>query len=70
MLDHAQKGENIVIERSGVRFNLTAAEPRTPQKRENLIVAVDEAVLAGQWTWTLGDDGLELELGDEADKGS
>ena len=64
MLDAAEKGEEVFIERRGVRYVLRAEGKRPPPKRRrqspSLITHMDPAVEAGQWTWELGPDGLEF----------
>jgi antitoxin (DNA-binding transcriptional repressor) of toxin-antitoxin stability system len=61
MLDAAERGEPIVIERRGVLFTLAAAGPaRKRAKRVAKIARVDEAILSGQWDWDWTPDGLAL----------
>jgi antitoxin (DNA-binding transcriptional repressor) of toxin-antitoxin stability system len=62
MLDAAEKGEEVFIERRGVRYVLRAeSEPAASRKRrKSLITYMHPAVEAGQWTWELGPDGLEF----------
>jgi hypothetical protein len=61
-LDEADKGVPVIIERRGVRYRLTLdtppARPRT--RRKSRLEAIDPAVLAGQWTWDLGQKGLRF----------
>lgn len=59
MLDEAEKGRPVTIERRGVRFRLTA-EPAAPSKKAAaaLFDFVDPAVDTGQWTWAGGPRGL------------
>lgn len=59
LLDEAEKGRPVTIERRGVRFRLTA-EPAAPSKKAAaaLFDFVDPAVDAGQWTWATGATGL------------
>lgn len=59
LLDEAEKGEPVVIERRGVRFRVIAEPaPKTAGPRAALFDFVDAGVLAGQWTWTAGPAGL------------
>jgi hypothetical protein len=53
LLDQAEQGESVVIERRGVRFTLRS-EPvgPTPPARP-FFEWLDPAVDAGQWTWDL-----------------
>lgn len=59
ILDEAEKGTPVLIERRGVRFRLTA-EPGQPVKAAEapLFDFVDAAVMTGQWTWKAGAKGL------------
>jgi antitoxin (DNA-binding transcriptional repressor) of toxin-antitoxin stability system len=61
LLDAAEKGESVVIERRGTRFGLLA-ERRAPKARrpEPLVEILDPSVEAGQWTWDLGPRGLRF----------
>jgi len=61
MLDAAEKGEEVFIERRGVRYVLRAESRRPSRKRrQSLIAYMDPAIEAGQWTWELGADGLQF----------
>lgn len=61
MLDAADKGEEIFIERRGVRYVLRAESNRSARKRRrSLITYMHPAVEAGQWTWEPGSAGLEF----------
>ncbi len=59
ILDEAEKGAPVVIERRGVRFRVVA-EPRKPSAaaKPALFEFVDSAVMSGQWTWKAGRSGL------------
>ena len=59
MLDDAENGGDVVIERRGVRFRVTAEQPR-PARRvpPALFEAVDPSVLEGQWRWQEAPSGL------------
>jgi len=59
ILDEAEKGNPVVVERRGVRFRLTAeaAEPRRGAAKP-LFEFVDRALADGQWTWKSGPRGL------------
>lgn len=52
ILDAAEKGLPVVIERRGVRFRLVAevARPAAPPD-DAVFEFVDPAVASGQWTW-------------------
>jgi len=59
MLDEAEKGTPVVIERRGVRFQLIAetdSPSATPKKP--VFDFVDAAVMSGQWTWKPAAKGL------------
>jgi antitoxin (DNA-binding transcriptional repressor) of toxin-antitoxin stability system len=61
ILDAADAGQRVVIERRGVRYVLQA-EPRTrPSARRRqpaLIKVLDAALHSGEWSWTWQGDGL------------
>lgn len=59
ILDEAEKGTPVVIERRGVRFRVIA-EPGGPSMVANpaLFDFVDASVMSGQWTWKAGAKGL------------
>jgi antitoxin (DNA-binding transcriptional repressor) of toxin-antitoxin stability system len=59
LLDAAERGEAVMIERGERRFVLTA-EKRTRRKKAapTRIEWMDPAVTAGEWTWKLGPQGL------------
>jgi antitoxin (DNA-binding transcriptional repressor) of toxin-antitoxin stability system len=58
LLDAAEKGEGVVIERRGVQFELVPRKPaRGPARGPSLIEWADPAVERGQWTWALGAKG-------------
>jgi antitoxin (DNA-binding transcriptional repressor) of toxin-antitoxin stability system len=59
ILDEAENGTTVVIERRGVRFRLvaeTGGPIETPKKA--LFEFVDAGVMSGQWTWRAGAKGL------------
>jgi hypothetical protein len=59
LLDAAEKGERVVIERRGVRFGVRAEPPRRSASRPPPVVEIlDPAVVDGRWTWRLGRGGL------------
>jgi len=62
LLDQAEQGVPIVIERRGVRFTLAAERPeaRKSVAQTPFFDAVDPAVLRGEWTWTAGQAGLQF----------
>jgi antitoxin (DNA-binding transcriptional repressor) of toxin-antitoxin stability system len=60
LLDAAEHGEDVVIERRGVRFALKARSTRRKGRRRSVVAWVDPAVDAGNWTWELGVRGLRF----------
>ena len=59
ILDEAEKGAPVVIERRGVRFRLVAETgPRSAASKAPLFTFVDAGVMSGQWTWKAGAKGV------------
>jgi prevent-host-death family protein len=59
LLDAAERGEDVVIERRGVRFELVSRRPAQSRRRQrSLIEWVDPTLESGQWSWELGSEGL------------
>ena len=59
VLDDAENGSPVVIERRGVRFRVTVDAPRNaPEAPPPLFERIDADVLEGQWTWQSGPSGL------------
>jgi antitoxin (DNA-binding transcriptional repressor) of toxin-antitoxin stability system len=60
VLDCAERGEAVIIDRQGVRFEVVLAKAKTkaPRKRAPVLRVLDPAVAAGDWTWSHGPDGL------------
>jgi prevent-host-death family protein len=57
VLDLAERGEDVVVERRGTRFRLVRVdEPRRPSTKK-YGWSVDEALLDGDWHWEPGADG-------------
>lgn len=63
VLDLAEQGEAVVIERRGVRFAVhpLKSKPERGVTRRSRIEILDPAVEAGQWSWAWSDGGIELE---------
>jgi antitoxin (DNA-binding transcriptional repressor) of toxin-antitoxin stability system len=61
ILDEAEQGATVLIERHGVRFTLRA-EPSPPRRKptRSAIAWADRDVLSGQWTWDLSAKGLRF----------
>ena len=59
LLDAAERGERVVIERRGVQFDLELRRKASaPARRPSLVEAMDSAVARGQWTWRADAGGL------------
>ena len=58
MLDDAEKGVPVVIERRGVRFRIVAERVLSSKASKAVFDFVDPAVADGQWTWNAGRRGL------------
>jgi len=63
LLDAAERGEPVIIERRGVRFRLQperlSALKKTP--RRPVIEIVDPAVAKGEWKWEWEPNGLRFD---------
>jgi hypothetical protein len=59
VLDAADAGEGVIIERRGVQYEIRTKK-RTTSRREPapVITAADRAVTGGEWTWNMGENGL------------
>lgn len=57
LLDAVQRGERVEFERDGVRFALELVAAPEPPEPMAALAAVDEEVLAGEWTWAPDDAG-------------
>ena len=59
LLDAAERGERVIIERRGIRHAITVAEPvaqwKGPRPRVEI---VDDDVESGTWSWTWKQDGI------------
>jgi hypothetical protein len=61
LLDEAEGGDPVVIERRGVRFLLAAEQPAAaPAAGSPLFTFVDPAVMSGQWSWAASVRGLRF----------
>jgi len=61
ILDAADAGQRVVIERRGVRYVIEAEKRRRPAARHRqpaLIKVLDAAIRSGEWTWTWSGDNL------------
>jgi prevent-host-death family protein len=61
LLDAAEKGEQVVIERRGIRHAITVQEPaaKWTGRRPQLDIA-DDAVEAGTWNWSWNAGGIRF----------
>lgn len=60
LLDAAESGEHVIIERRGVRHALTVQEPRTPWRPGRRCIAiVDAGIEDGNWSWTWDARGIK-----------
>lgn len=62
VLDAAEAGEIIVIERRGVRFAVRAERRAASRRQVPLIEWIDPAVESGNWTWTWTAKGLRFSV--------
>ena len=61
ILDAAESGIPVYIERRGVRFRVVAERvTRTAATPRTAFEFIDDDVLAGQWTWHAGRRGLAV----------
>jgi hypothetical protein len=60
VLDAAESGEPVVIERRGVRFGVRAERTGARRRRAPVTAWVDAAVENGAWTWAWTAKGLEF----------
>lgn len=58
ILDEAEKGMPVLIERRGVRFRLVAEKGPPSNASKPVFDFVDAGVMTGQWTWKAGAKGL------------
>jgi antitoxin (DNA-binding transcriptional repressor) of toxin-antitoxin stability system len=58
MLDCAEGGESVAIERKGTRFQIVATKVTPLRKRTPALEILDDGVEKGQWTWQDRPDGL------------
>lgn len=61
LLDEAEGGDGVVIERKGVRFRLTRESVSASGAHASAVIAyVHPDVLSGSWTWTSRANGLRF----------
>ena len=62
VLDEAEKGATVIIERRGVRYRIIAERaPALRHQAAELFDFVDADVLNGQWSWHAAAAGLAFE---------
>jgi prevent-host-death family protein len=56
LLDAAEQGQEVILERRGKRFKLILeVQPTKPHK--NPVVFMDETLESGEWTWASDSEG-------------
>jgi prevent-host-death family protein len=60
VLDAAEAGEPVIIERRGVRFAVHTDKKVATRRRAPLVEWMDPAVEAGDWTWEWTSKGLRF----------
>ena len=61
LLDAAENGERVFIERRGIRHAITVAEPAAKWTgRRPRLEIVDEDVESGAWSWTWQSNGVRF----------
>jgi prevent-host-death family protein len=58
VLDRAERGEAVTIERRGRHFKVVATVAPRRKRPPVVIKILDPAVEAGDWTWRWGPDGF------------
>lgn len=60
LLDEAEQGKPVVIERHGVRFLLQAEPAPGVANPAPFFEWIDPAVVSGDWTWDVGSKGARF----------
>jgi antitoxin (DNA-binding transcriptional repressor) of toxin-antitoxin stability system len=62
VLDEAQRGVPVIIERKGVKYRVSLEAPKTRRRaaRRISIEILDAAVAEGRWTWDWTTTGLKF----------
>jgi hypothetical protein len=63
VLDEADAGGTVIIERRGVRYVLRLQENAPPKRTgqtRSVIETLDPSVAAGQWQWTMSAKGVRF----------
>jgi antitoxin (DNA-binding transcriptional repressor) of toxin-antitoxin stability system len=61
VLDFAEAGEPVTIERRGVRFAIVAQTRKKRQRARKIFDWVDDVTASGNWTWSWTTDGVSLQ---------
>ena len=66
LLDAAERGEAVVLERHGVRFRLTLDPSTSEPVASSPLIIEDDDTLSGNWTWAADKRGhLQFSVRDE-----
>ncbi len=58
LLDAAERGEPVVVERRGVRFRVSVEiEEEVVEEVRSPLIIEDPSILSGQWTWSADERG-------------
>lgn len=62
VLDLAERGDSVIIERRGIRFVVRVQAPKKRKRapKRPRIEILDAAVESGQWSWAWSDANVEL----------
>jgi hypothetical protein len=62
VLDEADQGETVIIERRGVQYTVKprTAPPKRAASKTRYFEWIDPAVMSGQWTWAMTKSGLRF----------
>lgn len=60
VLDRAEQGDDVFIERNGVRFLVKVEKTAAPVAHAPLFTKVHRDVVGGQWSWSLSERGLRF----------
>lgn len=65
MLDEAEQGEAVIVERGGVRFRVVTETPKKSPSRSTkpFVKLLDPTLLEKGWTWTWSKHGVSLDSG-------
>ncbi len=67
LLDAAERGEVVVLERHGVRFKIVVEATKPTEIEETIVLTADPDVLEGNWTWVSDEEGqLQFQVRDNS----